>query len=30
MLRDETPVISPKDLKQPLFKEISTNFIFRS
>lgn len=30
MLRDETPVISPKDLKQPLFKDISTNFIFRA
>lgn len=30
MLREETPVISPRDLKQPLFKEISTNFIFRS
>ena len=30
MLRDEAMVISPKDLKQPLFKDISTNFIFRA
>jgi len=28
MLRDETPVISQKDMKQPLFSEITTNFIF--
>lgn len=28
MLRDEPPVISPKDMKQPLFRDINTNFIF--
>lgn len=28
MLRDETPVISPKDMKQPPFSDITTNFIF--
>ncbi|MRR23889.1 dTDP-4-dehydrorhamnose 3,5-epimerase [bacterium] len=28
MLRDEPPVISPKDMNQPLFSEITTNFIF--
>jgi dTDP-4-dehydrorhamnose 3,5-epimerase len=28
MLRDETPVISPKDLKQPLFRDVTSNFIF--
>lgn len=28
MIRDETPVISPKDMKQPLFGDITTKFIF--
>lgn len=28
MIRDEAPVISPKDMNQPLFKDITTNFIF--
>ena len=28
MLRDEPPVISPKDMNQPLFRDIDTNFIF--
>jgi len=28
MLQGEIPVISPKDIKQPLFKDISTNFIY--
>jgi dTDP-4-dehydrorhamnose 3,5-epimerase len=27
-LGNEVPVISPKDLKQPLFKDITTNFTF--
>jgi len=28
MIKNESPVISPKDMKQPLFKDIITNFNF--
>lgn len=28
MIRDEEPIISPKDIKQPLFRDISSNFTF--
>jgi dTDP-4-dehydrorhamnose 3,5-epimerase len=29
MIRDEQQVISPKDVRQPLFRDISSNFTFR-
>mgnify|MGYP000896890784 FL=1 len=28
LIRDEAPVLSPQDMTQPLFKDITTNFIF--